>query len=278
MPARLRGVAPGVSRWLARGTATPGEEASTMSNERHVVRWRPSLAAAGGALMLVCVLPPLVTLAHRYVFAESAQFVVFSMAGPALIVLGAPWRWLGLPGAASRLAAARRQHTSFWYGFRYLIVFMAACLAWRLPPAVDALARHPLLIAAELVTLAVAGTGLWLELAASPPLRPRLCRPQQAALGAVALWSTWVAAYVLGFASGRVFHAYDRAGSALSAAADQQITVGLVWAVAAACFVPVVFASLLGWLKESDDPVAGLSAITQGGGPRPAVRGWERGK
>jgi cytochrome c oxidase assembly factor CtaG len=249
-----------------------------MSNEPRAVRWRPALAAAGGALMLVCALPPLATLAHRYVFAESVQFVVFSMAGPALIVLGAPWRQLGLSRAAARLAAARGQRTSLRYGCGYLIAFIAVCLAWRLPPAVDALARHPALAVAELVTLALAGTGLWLELVASPPLRPRLSRPLQAAVAAVALWSTWAVAYALGFANGRVFHAYDGAGSALSAAADQQITVGLVWAVAAACFVPVVFASLLGWLRDSDDPAAGLFAITRNSGRRPAVRGWERGK
>jgi cytochrome c oxidase assembly factor CtaG len=249
-----------------------------MGNERPVVPWRPSLAAAGGALMLVCVLPPMVTLAHRYVFAESVQFVVFAMAGPALIVLGAPWRQLGLSGTASRLAGARGQHTSLRYGCGYLIAFIAVCLAWRLPPVVDALARHPALAAAELVTLALAGTGLWLELVASPPLRPRLSRPQQAAVAALALWSTWAVAYVLGFANGAVFHAYDGAGSALSGPADQQITVGLVWAVAGACFVPVVFASLLGWLRDSDDPAAGLPEIMRDGGRRPAVRGWGRGK
>jgi len=92
------------------------------------------------------------------------------------------------------------------------------------------------------------------------------------------LWSIWVVAYLLGFASGGVFHAYDGAGGALSGAADQQLTVGLVWAVAGACFAPVIFASLLSWLRDSDDPAAGLAEIAGDRGQRPAVRGWERGK
>ena len=56
------------------------------------------LAVIGLALVLVSLLPPLDVLARRYVFAESIQFSVLAMAGPALVVLGAPWRFLRLSG------------------------------------------------------------------------------------------------------------------------------------------------------------------------------------
>ncbi len=140
----------------------------------------------------------------------------------------------------------------------------------------DALARHPALVVAELVTLLAAGIGLWLELVASPPLAPRLPNPQRAAIAALAMWSTWAVAYALGFANHAVFHGYDAAGSGLSAVADQQITVGLVWAVSAFCFVPVVFATMLTWLKDNDNPDEELQRLTRDERQQAVVRGWER--
>jgi len=227
-------------------------------------------------------------LARRYVVTESAQFLVFAMVAPALIVLGAPWRLLclsrpagtepGQPGTPplDRLAAARRQQTSFLRAAGFLAVFVAAGVAWRLPPVVDALARYPALVAVELVTLLAAGTGLWLELVSSPPLEPRLPNPHRAAIAALAMWSTWAVAYALGFADHAVFHGYDGPGSALSAVADQQITVALVWAVSACCFVPVIFVALLSWLSASENTDEELQRLARDDRQLPVVRGWGR--
>jgi cytochrome c oxidase assembly factor CtaG len=249
-------------------------------------RGRPWLAAAGAALIVAAIAAT--GLARRYVVAESAQFVVFAMAAPALIAAGAPWRLLrlsnapgpepGPPGTAplDRLAAARRQRTSFLRAAGFLVVFIAAGVAWRLPPVVDALARHPALVAVELVTLLAAGIGLWLELVSSPPLAPRLPNPHRAAIAALAMWSTWAAAYALGLANHAVFHGYDGPGSALSAVADQQITVALVWAVSACCFVPVVFVALLRWLSASENPDEELQRLARDDRQLPVVRGWGR--
>ena len=249
-------------------------------------RGRPWLAAAGVALIVAAL--GAAGLARRYIVAESAQFVVFAMAAPALIVLGAPWGLLrlsdaagtepGQPGTAplDRLAAARRQQTSFLRAAGFLAVFITAGVAWRLPAVVDELARHPALAAVELVTLLAAGTGLWLELVSSPPLAPRLPNPHRAAIAALAMWSTWAVGYALGLANHGVFHGYDAPGGALSAVADQQITVALVWAVSAFCFVPVVFVALLSWLSASDNPDEELQRLARDERQLPVVRGWGR--
>jgi cytochrome c oxidase assembly factor CtaG len=262
------------------------------------------LAVAGVVAVAVSLVPPVATLARQYVFVESAQFVLFAIVAPALIVLGAPWRLLrlsragdgipagtasgaapgapavtGLPpgaGPFDRLAAGRQQHRSFLRASVFLLWFFGTCLVWRLPSAVDALARHPALVVAELVTLLAVGIGLWLELVASPPLAPRLPNPQRAAIAALAMWSTWAVAYALGFANHAVFHGYDAAGSGLSAVADQQITVGLVWAVSAFCFVPVVFVTMLAWLAGNDDPDEELQRLARNERQQAVVRGWER--
>ena len=268
------------------------------------VTGRVWLAVAGVVAVAVSLVPPVATLAHQYVVVESAQFVLFAIVAPALIVLGAPWRLLrlsragdgipaetasgaapgapagaGLPAGAGpfdRLAAGRQQHRSFLRASVFLLLFFGTCLVWRLPPAVDALARHPALIVAELVTLLAAGIGLWLELVASPPLEPRLPNPQRAAIAALAMWSIWAVAYALGLANHAVFHGYDGPGSALSAAADQQIAVALVWAVSACCFVPVVFVALLNWLSASDNPDEELQRMARDDRQLPVVRGWGR--
>ena len=249
-----------------------------------MARVRPWLAAAGAALIVAGL--AVEGLARRYVVAESAQFVVFAMVAPALIVLGAPWRLLRLsrgpgeggrgPGPLDRLAAARRRQASFLRAGAYLVAFIGVSVAWRLPPVVDALAAHPVLVLPELVTLLAAGIGLWLELVSSPPLAPRLPKPHRAAVAALAMWSAWAAAYVLGLSNHAVFHHYDPAGGALSAVADQEITAALVWAVSACCFIPVVFAALLTWLSGSGDPGEEVQRLARDERQLPVVRGWGR--
>ncbi len=242
---------------------------------------RPWFTAAGLAAVVVCLLPPVATLAHRYVVAESAQFLVFAMVAPALLVLGAPWRLLRLsrPGGAGgpldRLAASRQEQRSFLRAGIFLIVFMAVSLGWRLPPVMDALASQPALLPAEMVTLLAAGAGLWLELLTSPPLAPRLPRPHRAAVAALAMWFTWAVAYVVGFHNGAVFTAYGSVpGRAISLIADQELAVAVIWAIAGLCFVPVVIVTMMGWLSGGDDAGEELQRIVRDADQRAVVKGW----
>jgi cytochrome c oxidase assembly factor CtaG len=281
-------------RTLGRTNVRPVEaERGDDLGMRNPPRWRAvarpalaGLAPAGLALMAVAVLPPVETLARRYLVVESVQFCLLSMAGPALIVLGAPWRLLRLSrgqaeepggrpdqarthrGPADRLAARRLDRPSFAMAMGFGVWWVGVCVFWRLPPVLDALARHPTLIVAELATLSPAGVALWLELVNSRPLTPRVSRPRRAAIAALAMWSTWAIAFVLGFASGPVVHAYDGAGSSLSAVADQELAAFVLWLAAACCFVPVIFVALLTWLRDGAD--SGEEPARSG------VRGWGR--
>lgn len=238
-------------------------------------------AAAGLAAVAVCLVPPVATLAQRYVVAESIQFTVFAMVVPALVVLGAPWRLLrlsrpaGADGPLDRLAASRREQRSFLRAGFFLLVFMAVSLVWRLPPVMDALAGQPALLPAEMLTLLAAGVGLWLELLASPPLAPRLPRPHRAAVAALAMWFTWAIAYVVGFHNGAVFTAYGSVpGRAISLIADQELAVAIIWTVAGFCFVPVVIVTMMGWLSGSGDADEELQRIVRDTDQRAVVKGW----
>ena len=241
---------------------------------------RPLLAAAGLAAVVVCLVPPVAALGQRYVVVGSVQFLVFAMVAPALLVLGAPWRLLrlsrpdGAGGPLGRLAAARREQRSFLRAGIFLTVFTAVSLVWRLPPVMDALARQPALMPAEMVTLLAVGIGLWLELAASPPLAPRLPRPHRAAVAAQAMWFTWAVAYVVGFHNSPVFTSYAAVpGRAIGLVADQELAVAITWTVAGLCFIPVVIVAMMGWLSGSNAEEE-LQRIVRDADQRAVVKGW----
>jgi Cytochrome c oxidase caa3 assembly factor (Caa3_CtaG) len=225
----------------------------------------PWLTVAGIALIAACLVPPLSVLARRYLFVESITFCVFALAAPALVALGVTLRpdasGAGrlLPRGSARLAT-----------LSYLIAWVVLCLFWRLPSVLDGLARHPVLVLPEALTLGAAGLGLWLQLVPAPVAAPRRPRPERALVAALAMWSIWVIAYLLGFANDSVVHAYDQAGGHLGTVADQEITAFVLWAAAAAAFLPVMFTALFTWLKDSSGPAGEPGRRAPGTG----VRGW----
>jgi cytochrome c oxidase assembly factor CtaG len=250
---------------------------------------RSWLAAGAVILVLICLVPPAGIYARRYVFAESLQFVLFAVAVPALLVLGAPWRRLGFsrpardgatarrPGQAGRggqAGRAVRRGSGFPRGVAVLLTCMGTLIAWRLPVSVNALATLPGLAVLEMVTLVGAGSALWLELVESPPLLPRLSRPLRAVFAALAMWTIWILAYILGFSQVAFYTAYSHAG--LSSVADQEIATGIMWAVPALCFVPVVFVTAITWLRDTEDPDEGLRELVRVERPQPRSARWPR--
>jgi cytochrome c oxidase assembly factor CtaG len=255
-------------------------------------RARPWLAVAGAAVILGMLLPPAGTYVRHYAFVESLQFVAFAIAGPGLLVLGAPWRVLrlsrrlspdsGPARLADRVARSRSRRPGLRPAAAVLAVFVALVVAWRVPATVNALARNPVLAIPEMLTLVAAGSALWLELVESAPLLPRLGRPQRAAIAALAMWTVWILAYIMGLSNGTWFAAFSHpAGHGLTTAADQQIATVILWAVPALCFPPVIFATVMAWLRDSEDPDEALrtasagdsASATPGSWPAPP-RGW----
>src|ERR1022692_4209397 len=186
----------------------------------------------------------------------------------------APWRmWRGIQ-LADRVAMARSHRGGTMRAWVYLVGFILLVIIWRLPVMVNTLARHPVLTIAEAVTLVAAGCGLWLELLESAPMLPTISRPQRAAFAALPMWTIWTLAYIMGFSRGVWFTAFaHRPGAGLGTAADQQIAAAILWAVPAVCFVPVVYFSLITWLRDSSEPAAELrEAAVAYGGLRSATR------
>ncbi len=247
---------------------------ATLRSRDGVAAFRAVLAVVGGVVFVACLVPPLATAARRFEFAEGLQFSLLAVAVPALIACGAPWRHLRLAapapaevgedgaliapaglGPVDRLALGRRRHPEPLRAVAFAGTFLVVAVLWRIPPTVDALAHHPVLVVVEAVTLVVAGLGLWLELVESPPLTPRLPRPHRVAMAAVVMWVIWVVAYLVGLSHGAWYHGYDHtAAHGISISADQQLTTGIIWALTGIAFVPVVFWNLVRWLQAEEDP------------------------
>jgi len=209
---------------------------------------------------VLAVVPPFSSWARRTEVLESLQFSLLALVVPCLVVLGAPWARLGLAGppgrrAADRLAERRRRHPQLLASLGFVVVDLVVIVAWYTPGAVDGVVAHGWLVAPEAVTLVVAGVGLWLECVASPPLAPRQPHPQRALLAALAMWTVWAMAYLVGLSHTPWYHGFTHtAGRGLSAAADQQFSTAVLWAVAAAVFLPVIFWNVLTWLRTDEDP------------------------
>ncbi len=230
------------------------------------------LVALAVVLLVVALVPPLSTKARTVEALEALQFALLALAVPALAVLGAPWRRLGLAappsarvdaegvtvperaGVADRVAAARRRHRHMGRSVSYVLAEAVVVVAWRVPASVDGLARHGWLSVVEAVTLVPAGIGLWLELVGSSPFAPRLDPPRRMAVAAVSMWVIWVTAYVVGLSHGAVYTAFSHsAGRGLSASADQAVTTAVLWLASLCAFVPVVFTALMAWLRADHD-------------------------
>lgn len=248
----------------------PGNGARTTASESGA---RLVLAALAVVVLVLALVPPLSSEARRVEVFEALQFALLAIGIPALVVLGAPWRWLGLaagpavqsdaegiavvdrPRMADRLTTARRRHPEPARSLGFLVLELAALVTWRTPAAVDAVPRHGWLALVEAVTLMGAGIGLWLELVESPPVMPRLTRPRRIVSAAVVMWTIWVTAYLLGLSHSSVYVAFHHvAGDGLSVAADQALTTWVLWFTSLCAFVPVIFTNLVVWLRGEEGP------------------------
>jgi cytochrome c oxidase assembly factor CtaG len=240
------------------------------------------LFALAVALAIVALVPPLGIEARRVEALQALQFSLLAIAVPALVVVSAPWRLMGLaapvagaadpeglvlpdrPRSADRSAARRRRHPELGRSLVWLALDVAIVVAWRLTALVDALGRHGWLSLVQGATLVGAGIGLWLELVESAPFSPRLARPKRIAAAAVAMWTIWVTAYVVGMSHTSVYPAFPHvAGRDLSVSADQAFTTGTLWFVSLCAFLPVIFANLILWLRSDEDPDDALHRLVR---------------
>lgn len=222
---------------------------------RHGGRWpwyRRLSWWSAGALLALAGLPPVASHAPTTVWVQALQF--------ALLLFGvAPLSAIGASFAAFRREHAPRKKGSWQRdvrrpplrGWPGIFAFWIVMVGWRVPPAVDAIARDRAWLWLEAATLITGGWLLWSALVGSPPWLALHQRPRRMALAAVAMWSTWIFAYVVGFSPRPFYPAFAREPGPMS---SQEIAVAALWATSAAVFVPVIFTNLVRWLRSDEAP------------------------
>jgi cytochrome c oxidase assembly factor CtaG len=239
-----------------------------------LARLRPVLAPLAVVMAVAVAVPPLVTDARHDAVVQALQFLVFASVAPALLILGWP-TWL--PRAELHQARSQRADRVGIRVVAGLLPYTALVITWRLPVVLAALARDPALTALELVTLVAASAALWRELVRPPATPEPLPRPLRAALAAVAMWTIWVIAYVTGMSAGG---ATPAAAGVVRSVADRQFAVGVLWAVSALCYVPVVFVMAMTWFNDRENPdmearrLMSAAAFPDPGTAPRAPRGW----
>ena len=245
-----------------RSLTTPESADATHYVERR--KRRALFGVAAVVSVVVGLVPPVSHEARRYIFAGGLQFALFGFVAPALIVLWAPWRVLDRGGRLARAAESRRRGASYPRAIGWLVVSQAMMIFWRTPAAVNALVRHAWVAPVECFALVAVGTAFWLELVDSAPFTPRVPRQRRIILATFAMWIAWITAYLVGLSHSTSYGAYASVvGRGLSVAADQQVMAGLLWAIAALVYLPIVFANLMAWLRDEQNPDEELRRITR---------------
>jgi cytochrome c oxidase assembly factor CtaG len=218
-----------------------------------------------GALVLwvVFLVPPLGGMAERYEFVNALQYGVFAFWAPTLLVVGAPWTWLSRRGAAgtgeatwlSRWRSHRESPGRESRAIRWVSIFIALEIFWRVVPVVDHLSVHPAGAVLEAVSFAISGVALFLSLVESPPLSAGTKRVYRTGLAAVAMWTIWIIGYMDGMSNAGWYHVFHHvAGSGISLVADKQFSTGILWFTSAVTFIPIVFWNMVHWLQSEATP------------------------
>ncbi len=231
--------------WVATGVVWWGAYEVLRRRSTTLLRpWRRACWAAAGALLVLAGAPPLGSAAASQEWAAALQFALLAFGVAPLAALGGP----GAVGSRRRSAAGVSARLTSGRGWPALALFFAATVGWRLPVAVNAAAAHRWLVLVEAATLVIATLPLWAALSGSPPAPALSQRPRRMALAALAVWSVWIFAYVVGFSSRPFYSGYAGRGGMDS----QEFGVVIIFAVSALALVPVVFLNLVRWLASED--------------------------
>jgi cytochrome c oxidase assembly factor CtaG len=161
------------------------------------------------------------------------------------------------------LADRRRRHRELPWSIAFIGLDLVVAAIWHAPGAVAAVSTHPWLALVEGATLVVVGVGLWLELLSSPPLVPRSGHLRRAVLAALSMWVFWILAYLVGLSNRGFYRSFHHVAGGLSAPADQEIAAVVLWFVATAAFIPVIFWNALTWLQSEEDPDSELLQVAR---------------
>ncbi|MGB0095517.1 MAG: cytochrome c oxidase assembly protein [Solirubrobacteraceae bacterium] len=232
-------------------------------------RWRAASFYAGLATILVALLGPIDSLAHKLFWVHMLQHVLLLTVAAPLIVLGAPWMsvWRPLPLGWRRTVARSVARSPVWAPVRAAaralgqplgawLAFNLVLVLWHIPAAYDLTLRSSAVHILEHISFLVFGILLWAQVIESPPLRVRLTPARGAYYMTATLVVGWLLSLVLTFAPRPLYPAYSdlahRPGG-ISALTDQQLAGGVMLGLGSISMMVFVFIALYRWLGQDQD-------------------------
>ena len=171
----------GLRRLLSGGASALPDGAT-----RQQLRREGLLFQLGLLIVLLALVSPMGYWSDMYIWIRAVQQLLVAVAGPALIVLGAPWTALAQlvrprrnvsPPVGGPAATAPSRHTQpRWplaHPLVWVIAFNAVWIGWQVPVLFD-LARGDAVVAlTEHASYIAAGIMFWLQISGSRPLSPQ---------------------------------------------------------------------------------------------------------
>ena len=225
---------------------------------------------AGLAVVLLALISPVAYWAPVSMWLRGIQQLMLALAGPGLIVLGAPWQplraaWPGSRGPAARPAGATADRATAdrpaaaaaaggWLGWPLaaVIAFNVVWIGWQLPSLYDASRAGPLAGLGHASYLA-AGIAFWLALIGSRPCRPALPPLRRFGLVVATAAADTVLGMVLAFGAHAMYPGYAAAAARIMPLLDdQQLTGAVLWMGALPPLVIAGVAIMMQWLSEEE--------------------------
>lgn len=220
------------------------------------------LFVAGVLVLLLALVSPIDTLAHRYLFsAHMLQHLLLVLVVPPLLLLGIParlWRQALRFSTIARIEGALSRPLVAW------LLASGAMWVWHLPALYSAAIEHDGIHIVQHLCFLVTATIFWW-----PVVTPLVERRYAPATALLYLFATMVATTVLGiiltFASPGLYPAYLepadtlgilpllREGWGLSPAADQQLGGLLMWVPSNAVYLWALIATLVRWYSTAEE-------------------------
>jgi putative membrane protein len=228
-------------------------------------------------LLLAVVAPPLIVLGAPWLplrrglselrrgLGPLRRGLSFSRGGraPAAAADGARPDLAGAPVVgSSAVGAAPNRSARGWLSWPVAVTaaFTVIWCGWHVPVLYDAALRHPLVLAAEVVSYLGVGTAFWLQLIGSRPLTPQFPPLQRVMLIAATVVTSTILGMVLGFGANVIYPAYRGAGHhhLLTVVADQQVAGAILWVLVLPSYIIAGVALLVRWLNEEESEAIAL--------------------
>lgn len=244
---------------------------------RQQLRREGLLFQLGLLIVVLALVWPIGYWSDVYIWVRAVQQLLLAVAGPGLVVLGAPWLALAQSvrprrqvspssGEPFHVAPSRPPSTP-WPVARpvlWVVAFNVVWVGWLVPALFDLARDNGAVAVAEHASYLAAGIMFWLQLCGSRPLSPKSAPLRRVKMVVSTVIVSTVLGMVLVFGPHVVYPAYVVAGhQVFTVLDDQQLAGAVLWMGMLPALIVACIALILEWFanEESAELSAGLDRL-----------------